>query len=169
MMHKPASKAASHILLRRLKEHELLLHSLVFLGRPHLPIASHEDNLIILAVRISGYTIMLSLTLLLFPVRDELAHLALKVHEQALRAAGALELLAQLFGNNAGGCGLVGYGLGSGLLGYGCGLALVGLALEACIPERGEVVGDVLGLPCGVDFPVSGEGRFGVWVVEEVV
>jgi hypothetical protein len=170
MMHEPASEAATHIFLWRLEEHELLLDSFRWRAKIiHLPIPSHENDLIVLAVGISGYTLLLRPTLFLLPISNELSHLALKIHEQAFRTAGALKLLAQLLGHDAGSRRFVGYSLCRGFLRYGGGLALVGLALEACVPEGSEVVRDVLGLPGWVDFPVLGERRFGVRVVQEVI
>lgn len=44
-------------------------------------------------------------------------------------------------------------------------MAVVGLALEARVPEGGEIVRNVLRGVGGMDFPVSGERRLGIGIV----
>ena len=112
---------------------------------------------------------MLWLALLLLPVGDELADLALEVHEKTLGAARSLELLAQFLGHDTGSCRLVGYGLGRSLLSDCSGLAFVGLALKAGIPEGSKIVGHVFSRVGRMNFPVLWQWRLGVGIVQETV
>lgn len=169
-MHKPASKAASHITLRRLEKHELALDALLILHLiVRLTIASNKDNLVVFAVRIRREAVKLCAALFLFPVLDELAHLAFEIHEQTLCAARALELLAQLLGHNAGCRGLASYRLGRGFLDVDGDFALDLLASQAGIPERREVVWDMLNAVGGMYLPVAGRWGLGVWVVQQAI
>lgn len=54
-------------------------------------------------------------------------------------------------------------------MGDGGGLAFVGLALEAGVPERSEIVGYILGRVGRMDLPVLRQRRLSVGVVQEAV
>lgn len=177
MMHKPPPKRPPLILLRRLKKHNLALLPPTPLPLPipipHLPAPPHKHNLLLIArIHLPGRRKPIFLRAPLLPVLallNEASDLDFEVHEEPLCASRALHLLAEFFGDDARGGGLLGDGAGGGCCGGGGGLALCLLAGEAGVPEGGEVVGDVVNGVGGVDFPVAGLGGFGVGVVEEAV
>lgn len=167
----PAAKGAAVVALGRLEQHEFALElrggGIVVVAR--LAVAPHEDDFLVLAVRICGEPCGERGVRAVLPRAHEPAHFAFQVHQQAFGAAAALELLAQLFGHDAGRCGRRGHGARGVLGGNGRGVACGGLALEAGVPERREVVGHVAHAVGGVDFPVVGRWGFDVGVVEEAV
>lgn len=171
VMHKPAAKGAAIVPLGRLKQHQLALQPRTrtpMIVRPPAP--PYENYLLVLAVYLCGESVFFRRNARVrFPLGDEAAHLALEVHEQALCAAAALQLLAQLLGDHARRRGAVGHGAGGVFRGDDIVVALGGLALQAGVPQRGEVVGHVADAVGGVDFPVLGGRGLGVRVGEEAI
>lgn len=91
----------------------------------HGAVAAYKDDFVVFAVGIGGEPLFECEALLVLPCGDEIADLGFQVHEETLCGAGALELVAELLGDDARGGRMGGDRLGGGLEGGGSRLAVV--------------------------------------------